>query len=171
MTPRVTRRPARVEWLVTIGDTCELTVSFVDEAGTPLDLSGRTFTASIDGFAGGATVAAIPVDDTGAAGGVLVLTIDDTTTAALARDVVWWLAEQVGGEPRTLLDGPLRVARRGGAGVGHAANALTVQITTSSVVVITTAVTGPAGSGGGGGDIDGGTAAGTGTGLIDGGGA
>lgn len=148
----ITRRPAACDWYVTVGDTAELTIAFQDEAEAPLNLSGRTFEAGVDTFAGGARVGQIVVDASNAATGLLLLLLDDAVSKRIPEGATWWLREVVSGEPRTLLDGAMPAARPGAAGIsGDAANALTVQIVNNSVVVITTAVTGPAGSGGGGG--------------------
>lgn len=146
----ITRRPARVPWSLTRGDTATVTLTFVDETAIVLDLTGRTFVAEVLDKAGGTWLGAITVDASAAASGVLVLTIDGVLSSTLTGFPVWFLQETVASQPRTLLDGPVSVAAQGGSGIGAVgANALTVQIIDTQIQITTTSVTGPALGGGG----------------------
>jgi hypothetical protein len=47
--PSIFRRPAKVDWYVTVGDTASVVINVIDENSDPIDLTGRTITAFVKG--------------------------------------------------------------------------------------------------------------------------
>lgn len=90
------------------GDAYEHIVTFQDTAEQPIDVTGE-WRAQIRRRANSATVLAeFTIDDTDAATGVLVLTLDGATTANLP-DVCSWDLEETTAE-LTYLKGTVRVS-------------------------------------------------------------
>lgn len=170
MTVRILSRPARLPWLLTSDHNAAATLLFEDENGDALDLSDATFEAWWAPYAGSPNPTAIAVDDSAAASGQLILTVDDTSIPTTSRPrpgAVWWLTEIVDGEPRPLYDGPFEVAPPGAAGISvGAATLITGSIGAETIQVLTSAVTGPVTTASG---IDGGTPTTEGDWFLDGG--
>lgn len=91
------------------GDTYSHTVTFQDGTGAALDVSGVTFTASIETTAGAAT-ASFTVGTGSAASGIITLSLSSSTTGGItAGDYVWDLQGVSGGATTTYLAGRVRV--------------------------------------------------------------
>lgn len=166
MTAVLTTRPAKVRWLVTTGHTAAATLIFEDENGDALDMSDRTFIAKWADYPGATDTNTVTVDDSAAASGQLILTIDDTALTGVTGKKVWWLSETIDGEPYPLLDGPLEIAPSGIAGVSTTANLANLSVGSDSIQVLSTSVTGPVTTASG---IDGGTPTTEGDWFLDGG--
>lgn len=167
MTARLTSRPAKLPWLVTAGHTATATLLFEDEDGVALDMSDRTFEAGWSRYAGATAYTSITVDDSAAASGQLILTIDNSDTDELTGGYYWFLREIIDGEPSPLFDGKLDIAPIGQAGItGTAANSTTAQVGGELIQIITTSVTGPVTTASG---IDGGGVIEEGDWFLDGG--
>lgn len=84
------------------GDDFEATLT-AKEGGEPKDLSGQTFTAEARPAPGSDTLTAtFTVDDTDAATGVLVLSLDHDATEAIAQGEYVWDLRGVDGDGKVL---------------------------------------------------------------------
>lgn len=91
------------------GDTYTHTVTFQDADGVAIDVSGYTFTGSIETTAG-AAVASFTIGTGSAASGTITLSLTSSTTAGIsAGDYVWDLQGVTGGTTTTYLAGRVRV--------------------------------------------------------------
>lgn len=146
----VYRRPARVGWQITRGDTASITILIVDSDDQPINLTGRTYEGKVLTSAGATELGTIAITVTPLLG-KLVLTVDNTISDLLSAFSIWYLRETVGGETNTLVDGPMPVIHVGASGITGIfsqdvdSNLLRVVVGTYEVVIVGTAVTGPAG--------------------------
>jgi hypothetical protein len=146
----VYRRPAKVGWQITKGDTASITILIVDSDDNAIDLTGRTYEGKVLTSAGSTELGTIAITVT-AALGKLVLTVDNSISNLLSAFSIWYLRETVGGETNTLIDGPMPVIHVGASGIMGIfsqdvdSNLLRVVVGTYEVVIVGTAVTGPAG--------------------------
>jgi hypothetical protein len=147
MSATVAQRPGRLDLELVQGDDAELELTFVDDAGVAVDLSGRAWSLRITG-PGLYVDLDSAVDTTDQATGVLVVPFAAATTAAIGRDVTWALRDTT--NARTLLDGELRTYVAGHAGGGSSSITQTVTITNDAAAVTVTAAV----VGGGGGVTD-----------------
>lgn len=96
------------------GDDYVLPVDFVDSAGDPLDVSGRTYAAQVRAWPSGGVLATFDVDETNAAGGTIVLSLGHAVTAGLAGTVTearWDLSQSVGGTLTTVMAGAVDITQ------------------------------------------------------------
>ncbi len=104
--------PVDQDLVWTLGDSIDFTLTFTDAStGDPIDLSGFTYQASLRKRSWDSTEFAMPVDDTSAATGVLVVATptDDT----LPRRGVWDLVQVDGSSnEKTLIGGTVLIERR-----------------------------------------------------------
>lgn len=91
------------------GDTYKLLVTVIDASGNGIDLSGRTYTASLIAD-GGVTRTNFSVDSSLAASGKVTISLAKTTTASLSLGTHYYdFQETVGSETVTLMAGRLEV--------------------------------------------------------------
>lgn len=90
------------------GDDWTLTLSFTNSLGYAVDLSGATWNAQVRRNYKDDNVAATwTVDTSGAASGVLALSLSHTATAALTKSHYYWDLQQTSGTVTTLLIGEI----------------------------------------------------------------
>lgn len=133
----VSNRPGKLTWAITLGDDISLTLTFEDAAGDPIDLSGRTYAASVLDTSL-SSVATVTVGTGSAAAGILVLSLTDAQTDLLTpRGYFWKLVETDGSTTTTLLDGPFSVSAGGQAGIGSGSSSATVTVSQGADVTVT----------------------------------
>lgn len=92
------------------GDGITVTLNVEDDAGDPLDVSDRTYSASIRRTHRSTTEYEFTVDDSDAATGTIVFTLDDADSAVLPDQAIWDAEYVVGaGSPHTVLRGNVYV--------------------------------------------------------------
>lgn len=139
MTAQVDNLPGSLRWSIVRGDDVSLTLTFKTPAGAAINLSGRTYAATVINPATLATAATIAVSTASAAIGILTLSLTDTDTTALtSQSYLWKLVETNGTSTLTLLDGNFVVNSGGSAGTGAGTSAATVTIDTPTVTVTVT---------------------------------
>lgn len=91
---------------------------WLNEAGTPINLTGKVLTCNVKSYPARATVNLSPaVNVTAAATGDFEVVFTDTQTAALLKDRYYWevlAAESVGGSVSRILSGIITMADTGG---------------------------------------------------------
>jgi hypothetical protein len=97
------------------GGTYRHELEFLDDDGSPVDVSGYDYAAHVGPVDGGDSLAAFTVDATGAADGLVSLTLDCSTFLRNVRGPLrWQVWETATGEPFPILDGPAYVRPRVG---------------------------------------------------------
>lgn len=92
-----------------IRDTYKLVINIVDDTGAPIDLSGRTYEASMV-FDGSTNRIDFAVDSSLAASGSVIISLSKATTAGLSTGTYYYdFQETVGAETTTLMAGRLEV--------------------------------------------------------------
>lgn len=135
----LSQRPGRIDLDVVRGDVAAITLSFVNGAGAPVDLSANTYVAALvtnDGSAVSGTT--VTVGASGAATGVFTVSVSAATTALLTGESYWWRFRD-STNSRTLLDGVVNVKGAGFAGLSSGETSATVSITNSTAVATVTA--------------------------------
>jgi len=102
--------PAVYDLSVRLGDTETVSVTVQDSAGSPIDITGRSYAAQIRSTASSSTVlATFTCSITNASAGQFACTLSAATTAALSPGTgVWDLQETSGTTVTTLLSGQVR---------------------------------------------------------------
>jgi hypothetical protein len=105
--------PAAYPLAVRIGDTETVSVSLQNSDGSPVNITGRTYTAQIRATADAASpIATFSCSVVDGPGGEFACTLSATTTAALSIGTgVWDCQETNGATVTTLLAGPVRIDR------------------------------------------------------------
>lgn len=91
------------------GDDWTLTLNFTNSLGYAVDLTGKTYTAQVRrNYKDDNVVGTWTIDTSGAATGVLSLSMDNATTATLTKSYYYWdLQENDAGFITTLLVGEI----------------------------------------------------------------
>lgn len=128
----VSQRPGRLDLDVVRGDDAEIELTFVNTAGDPVDLSGRTWQLRLGG------AATFNLDNTvvmtRAATGVISFPLADTVTATITGRTRWWLRDATG--KRTVLDGAVNAYAPGWAGKPSATATITAVTSAATVTVV-----------------------------------
>ena len=105
--------PATYPLTVRTGDTETVSVTLQDSAGSPIDITGRSYAAQIRATADASSpLATFSCTITDAAAGQFACTLSASTTAALSTGVaVWDLAETNGSTVTTLLAGSVQIVQ------------------------------------------------------------
>jgi hypothetical protein len=87
------------------GDDYTHVITITSDGSTPIDITGRTYTAMIrrDKEATGTADATITCTLTTPASGILTLTMTDTVTDALTARRYWWDLQEVSGTTTTTI--------------------------------------------------------------------
>ena len=103
--------PANYPLTLRAGDTETVSVTLQDSAGSPINITGRTYAAQIRATADAtSTLATFTCSITNAAAGQFACTLSAATTADLSSQMaVWDLQETNGSTITTLLAGPVRI--------------------------------------------------------------
>jgi hypothetical protein len=106
-------KPTNYPLNIKIGDTETVTVTRQDSAGTPINITGRTYSAQVRAKASSSTpLATFSCAIVNAANGIFACTLSATTTASLVpADAVWDLQEVNGVVVTTLLTGPVYIEK------------------------------------------------------------
>lgn len=99
--------PGELNIVTTRGDTCTLTVTITSDGTTPINITGRVYTSMVRRYWDDATVAAtFTCTVTNGAGGVMVMTLSATQTAAMDDGTYYWdLQENASGIITTIMSG------------------------------------------------------------------
>ena len=105
--------PANYLLQLRAGDTETISVSLVDSAGSPINITGRTYAAQVRATADASTVlATFSCSITNAAAGTFACTLSAAQTAALSPGGgVWDLQETYGTTVTTLLAGSVVISQ------------------------------------------------------------
>lgn len=104
--------PAKLNYTVVRGDDFADTVTIKEgDPAVAVDVSARTYTAQVRASADGVVIAAMTIDMTNAATGVVAYSLPDTTTDDLAGGYVWDFQQSTGGVIRTLMGGSFVVLK------------------------------------------------------------
>lgn len=105
--------PANYPLQIIVGDTKNVAVTFQDGAGSPINITGRTYSAQVRATVdSAAALANFTCSIANAAGGQVVCTLAATTTSSLSEgDGIWSLRETNGTVITTLLEGPVRIVQ------------------------------------------------------------
>ena len=103
--------PAKQNLSMTRGDTESVVITMADSAGTPVDISGRTYRAQIRAAKDSSAISAsFSCSVTSAAGGQVTCTILPVVTETLSIGISYWdLEETNGGVVSTILAGTVNV--------------------------------------------------------------
>jgi hypothetical protein len=106
-------KPTNYPLNIKIGDTETVTVTRQDSTGTPINITGRTYSAQVRAKASSSTpLATFSCAIVNAANGIFACTLSATTTAALVpANAVWDLQEVNGSVVTTLLTGPAYIEK------------------------------------------------------------
>jgi hypothetical protein len=87
------------------GDDYTHVITITSNGSTPIDITGRTYTAMIrrDKEDTGTAEATITCTLTTPASGILTLTMSDTVTSALSARRYWWDLQEVSGSTTTTI--------------------------------------------------------------------
>lgn len=160
-------RGAQFDIIAVESNDLAFTVTAVDTASAPVDLSAATITATVYNFAGTALdkLATVLAGD---GSNVITLSFTDTEVDALVDPESWALVVERGGDARTWLAGAFTVSDAATVRAGTSGMALTATVDSDVSVAVTVNAIGGITTG-----IDGGTATSNygGTTAIDGGSA
>jgi hypothetical protein len=110
ITPLSIKGPARFDLSAYAGDTFSVDIAIAQD-GSPVDVTGWTFTAQVRAKRAGAVAATFTVNVTDAAQGELTISLSGATTATLASGV-WDLNVALpDGTVSTLVDGVITVTQ------------------------------------------------------------
>lgn len=103
--------PANYPLLVIIGDTKTVSVTMQDGSGSPINITGRTYSAQLRPTVDSSTVlATFTCSITSASAGQMNATLSATQTAGLsAGSGIWSLRETSSGVVTTILEGPVSI--------------------------------------------------------------
>lgn len=105
--------PAFLPITIRTGDTETISVAIQDDAGAPVNITGRTYAAQIRSTTDATSIiATFSCSIVSGAGGTLAATLSATTTAAIEPGLgVWDLQETNGSTVTTLLAGPVTIVQ------------------------------------------------------------
>ena len=102
---RLNYLPAPVDVIYKRGDSAGTGIQMNDNAGNPIDLTGRTWRAQIRRSPNSSTAVEVTVDTANAATGLLVLRLAPAVTETMSGQYVWDLEQNIGGTIRTIFAG------------------------------------------------------------------
>lgn len=105
--------PANYPLLVIIGDTKTVSVTMQDGSGSPINITGRTYSAQLRGTVDSSTVlATFSCSITSASAGQLNATLSASQTGSLSvGSGIWSLRETNGSTVTTILEGPVTISQ------------------------------------------------------------
>lgn len=103
--------PANYPLLIIIGDTKTVSVTMQDGSGSPINITGRTYSAQLRSTVDSSTVlATFSCAVTNGSAGQMNATLSATQTAGLAvGSGIWSLRETSGSVVTTILEGPVQI--------------------------------------------------------------